>query len=185
MIARLKKGLAKIKKSQLRLKLSYSTILAMDKKTRTIISSLFSKAALAGFASILLCALVTALPIQARRAYSYADMYSPQQTEEEVVKPKKKPRKPKSKPISVQVQKPIAKETTNRVPDTDLPVQKNEISKGPEIEAEIPKPKKLESKSVLTPTFEERKSSPDLEKARKITLEELLGKDVVKGMSSK
>lgn len=140
---------------------------------------------MAVFAMAWSCTLLTVLPAQARRAYSYADMYSQQSTEDEVVKPKKKPRKPKRKPISVYVQKPIDKETENSAQDTNLPVEKEEISKNLEPHNETPKPKKSESKTTLTTQVPDRKSAPDLEKARKITLEELLGADVVKGMSSK
>ncbi len=125
---------------------------------------------------------------EARRAYSYADMYAPQEAEVEVVKPKKKPRKPKSKPISVYVSKPEVKKAQKVAPVTALP---------PEVETTvkpIPEPKIEVSKTQIDIPLNKREApkqkveelkSQDSDKAKRITLEELLGTDVVKGMSSR
>lgn len=160
--------------------LQYNTF--MNKQTSSFKKSLLRNIAFVGISSLLLCVGAA----EARRAYSYADMYSPtQEAEAEVVKPKKKPRKPKPKPISVHVQKPIERDTENAAPVTDLPVEKKEVTKVPIPVVEIPKPKKSVPKETVTSKLPVKKSSPDLDKAKSITLEELLGADVVKGMSSR
>ncbi|MCW5822763.1 MAG: hypothetical protein KIT34_08155 [Cyanobacteria bacterium TGS_CYA1] len=154
----------------------------MNKQTSSFKKSLLRNTVLAGISTLLLCVGAA----EARRAYSYADMYSPpQQAEAEVVKPKKKPRKTKSKPISVHVQKPIEKESENATPVTDLPIEKKELIKAPETVVEAPKPKKTAPKETVTSKLPEKRNSPDQDKAKSITLEELLGADVVKGMSSR
>ncbi len=126
---------------------------------------------------------------EARRAYSYADMYAPQEAEVKVVKPKKKPRKPKSKPISVYVSKPVAKKSQEVAPVTDSPVQDEVVTKKPEPKIEktieVPKSKVEEPKQVVATPIPEKNKTQDSDKAKRITLEELLGQDVVKGMSSR
>lgn len=158
------------------------------------------------------CALsVLCQSAQARRAYSYADMYVPQASEVEVVKPKKKkaPRKPKRKPISDYVPKEVVNEKPAPAPVTAIPSfdhsnEKPQIEKTysdkpqsekPHVDKEVAKKSFPESsdsqnskasKSTTDSEFTlDNKSSADLEKAKHITLEELLGADVVKGMSSK
>lgn len=153
----------------------------MDKQTRFFLNSLICKTFLAGITSLTLCGLAA----EARRAYSYADMYSPQTTEVEVVKPKKKPRKQKSKPISVRVQKPTAQTSEIETPVSDLPIQQKEPPKATEPFAQPSKAQRIEPKQSVTAHIPEKKNSPDLEKAKRITLEELLGADIVKGMSSR
>ncbi|MBP7863039.1 hypothetical protein KA183_15235 [bacterium] len=154
----------------------------MNKPTRSFLSSLLL---LTAFAS-----LWASMPLaQARRAYSYADMYAPQEAEVKVVKPKKKVRKPKSKPISVYVSKPLAKKAQKEAPLADLPLTQESNTKKPEpkIEkaVETPKQKLEEPKQVVATPIPERNTSQDSDKAKRITLEELLGQDVVKGMSSR
>ncbi len=153
----------------------------MNKQTRSFLNSLICKTLLAGIACLSLCELEA----EARRAYSYADMYSPQTTEVEVVKPKKKPRKPKSKPISVRVQKPIDRTSEIETPVSDLTIQKKETPKENKPFVQPLKAKDAEPKQSVTAQIPEKKNSPDLDKAKRITLEELLGADVVKGMSSR
>ncbi len=129
------------------------------------------------------------MPIaEARRAYSYADMYAPQEAEIKVVKPQKKPHKQKSKPISVYVSQPEDKKAQKVAPVTDSP---------PEAEITVkskPKPKLEVSKTNIDVPLNKKDSpmqkveelkSQDSDKAKRITLEELLGTDVVKGMSSR
>lgn len=132
---------------------------------------------------------------QARRAYSYAEMYVPQNAEVEVVKPKKKrpPRKPKPKsnPISEYAQKEVVKQKPDAAPVTAIPDFD---------QSEVEKPKKAVTKNSgnekpanLSKVSEsknsdfnlENKSSADLDRAKKITLEELLGTEVVNGMVSR
>ncbi len=120
--------------------------------------------------------------VEARRAYSYADMYAPQTSEVEVAKPKKKPPrkpKPKLKPISVSTQKPVVKESAVEEPVSSLPKFDEP--------AKQEKPSKLKHETFPSKVSEsrpEKKASADFEKAKHITLEELLGSDVTTGMSS-
>lgn len=152
----------------------------MNKQTSLFKTTFLQAAALAAVSSLILC--VNAL--EARRAYSYADMYSPQETEAEVVKPKKKIRKPKSKPISVRVQKPVDKETENAKPVTDLPDETKEVTKASKSILEPLKSRRAEPKEKLTNIIPEKKL-PNADKAKSVTLEELLGADIIKGMSSR
>jgi len=150
----------------------------MNKQTKSLLRSFILLTALAGF--------WTNVPqAEARRAYSYADMYSPQASEPEVVKPKKKPRPPKRKPISAQVQKPIEKKPEIAEPVPAFEKTEEVVSKPVKPKVESPKTKLEEPKQTITTLLPEKKTSPDLDRAKKITLEELLGSDVVKGMSSR
>ena len=129
--------------------------------------------------------LLVSMPFaEARRAYSYAEMYAPQETEAEVVKPKKK----KRKPISVYVSKPEEKKAQKVAPVTALPLTQETVTSKPEPTSkalEAPKQKVKEPKLVITKPTPEKNKSQDSDKAKLITLEELLGHDVVKGMSSR
>ncbi len=134
---------------------------------------------------------------EARRAYSYADMYVPQNAEVEVVKPKKKrpPRKPKTKsnPISEYAQKEVVKQKPVAAPVTAIPdFEQSEVEKPKKQSVKNEKPANLSKVSVskVSETKNsdfnlENKSSADLDRAKKITLEELLGTEVVNGMSSR
>lgn len=129
------------------------------------------------------------MPIaEARRAYSYADMYAPQETEAKVVKPKKKPHKPKSKPISVYVSQPDDTKAQKVTPVTALPPEVDTTAKSKsKTKLEVSKASidlPLSKTDAPKQKVEERKSQ-DSDKAKRITLEELLGTDVVKGMSSR
>lgn len=129
------------------------------------------------------------MPIaEARRAYSYADMYAPQEAEVKVVKPKKKPHKPKSKPISVYVSQPEDKKAQKVAPVTALPQEIETTVKSkskPKLEVSKTNIDVPLSKTDAPKQKVEELKSQDSDKAKRITLEELLGTDVVKGMSSR